>query len=519
MAYHKCASIYGTNNSAASVQTASGAIANFNTKLAMPLKSLEIDVNATQDLHGQSGPYPAGGSAQIWDEETELGRFDTTTGASIDIDNQLRTKNYIPVTAGVQYYMKGTSVSSAWTIFFDNDYNVVANPDVTRVGSSISGNSILLLPNNIFTINTTSIKYMKFYLQTTYGTTYNHDISINYPSSDTAYHPYSNICPIGGWDSVKVGYVDFNQLLPTTNARGVPSYGVTYNSQTKEYTISGTQTISNVVWLDRFAIIQNHIYYALCNRSDLPSYVFSNTQTLFTSGAIFKPTNNNDIYIGLAVDTEKTYNISFKYAVIDITQAFGESIANYLWSLNDHGLSIVKQLFTKDYYPYNEGGSMVTVDSVNGEPTCQNAVINLGGTYYGGYVAQDKDGHRKLVVTKDKVVLSGSETWTYNSTGFFYTVLSLTNLTSFENVNCSNGIKGILYSNNIFRVYIADNSDYIDSSTDMRTIMTSGTEFTRTYKTPIEILLPDGTPIKTLPGVNNIYADTGDTEVSYKKLA
>ena len=49
MAYHKCASIYGTANSAASVQTASGAIANFSTQFAMPLIKSRFDFKATQE--------------------------------------------------------------------------------------------------------------------------------------------------------------------------------------------------------------------------------------------------------------------------------------------------------------------------------------------------------------------------------------------------------------------------------------------------------------------------------------
>lgn len=65
MTYYKCGSIHPTQNSNVVVDTASGAIANFETPLAMPLLDAQVDANAVQDLHGQSGPYPAGGSAQI----------------------------------------------------------------------------------------------------------------------------------------------------------------------------------------------------------------------------------------------------------------------------------------------------------------------------------------------------------------------------------------------------------------------------------------------------------------------
>lgn len=60
MACYKCGSIHPTQNSNVVVDTASGSVANFETDLALPLKSLEVDVNAVQDLHGYSKPWIGG---------------------------------------------------------------------------------------------------------------------------------------------------------------------------------------------------------------------------------------------------------------------------------------------------------------------------------------------------------------------------------------------------------------------------------------------------------------------------
>ena len=49
MAYYKCGSIHPTQNSNVVVDTASGAIANFETPLAMPLLDAQIGVNAVQE--------------------------------------------------------------------------------------------------------------------------------------------------------------------------------------------------------------------------------------------------------------------------------------------------------------------------------------------------------------------------------------------------------------------------------------------------------------------------------------
>jgi hypothetical protein len=45
----------------------------------------------------------------------------------------------------------------------------------------------------------------------------------------------------------------------------------------------------------------------------------------------------------------------------------------------------------------------------------------------------------------------------------------------------------------------------------------NGVEVVYEIATPITIDLPDGTPINTLSGVNNISCDTGNTTVKYKQ--
>lgn len=164
-----------------------GAIANFDTDLKDYLQNSVVTIPA--DAGGITGISIFSSGYNLFDEEMELGRFDTTTGDDVAVTTQLRTKNYIPIRSGLEYYFTGTS--SPWVIFFDSDYNVVANPDITRVGTSVSGNSILLLQNNVFKINTSSICYMKFYFQSTYGTTYQNDTAFMFPKTETNYHSYN----------------------------------------------------------------------------------------------------------------------------------------------------------------------------------------------------------------------------------------------------------------------------------------------------------------------------------------
>ena len=202
-------------------KSASGAIATFNTALAMPLSSCNIDVNAWQE--GSGDPYPAGGSAQIWDEVTENGVLNTTTGANQDNNNALRTKNYVSVLSNTSYYCSASQGSGydIWCMFYDNNYDVITGYSTGRLtynNASEIRNSSFVTPSNC--------SYIRFYITPQYGTPYKNDISINYPATDTAYHPYSNIRPIHGFSEVNITH----NTDVKTKQLGETVYGGSYNS-------------------------------------------------------------------------------------------------------------------------------------------------------------------------------------------------------------------------------------------------------------------------------------------------
>jgi len=100
-------------------------------------------------------------------------------------------------------------------------------------------------------------------------------------------------------------------------------------------------------------------------------------------------------------------------------------------------------------------------------------VINLGGTYYGGHFTQDKAGHRQFEVTHNYIA-------SYNG----------------EAIN---------------EPWISSMDAYSQGATP-----TTGAQVVYPLGTSYVIALPDGEPIITLNGTNNIYADTGDCAVEYK---
>ena len=180
--------------------TVTGNPVSFTAKAA-PLRQLEVAFSPVQDLHGYDSPWPAGGGKNKWDEEWETGLIGWG-GQNAPSDNQIRSKGFIPVVAGETYRV--VSSINIQVFYYD------ANKDfVSYQESSLPSQSTFTIPSGC--------AYIRFYTYySSYGGTYKNDIAINYPSSVTTYSPYSNLCPISGWDSLNVEQRGKNLLDPDT---------------------------------------------------------------------------------------------------------------------------------------------------------------------------------------------------------------------------------------------------------------------------------------------------------------
>ena len=112
----------------------------------------------------------------VWDEETESGGI-SNTGEPFDYPSKIRTKNYVPIVPNTTYFisMPNNAIGNG-IMFYDS-----AKTFISYVWKGTS--STFTTPENA--------RYLKFDFSTAYGTTYNNDISINYPSTDTEYHAYN----------------------------------------------------------------------------------------------------------------------------------------------------------------------------------------------------------------------------------------------------------------------------------------------------------------------------------------
>lgn len=171
-------------------ETASGSIATLSDGAPAPVRNLIAEIVPLQS--GSGDPSPSNVRAisgwteanisvsgiNVWDEEWELGSYNTSTGAKSINNNCIRSKNMIPVKGGETYTIIGGYSNSCC---YDEGGDFISITPYRATGEY--GKYYLDIPNNAY--------YITFYMPSSYGTTYNNDISINYPSTDHDYHAYN----------------------------------------------------------------------------------------------------------------------------------------------------------------------------------------------------------------------------------------------------------------------------------------------------------------------------------------
>jgi hypothetical protein len=111
----------------------------------------------------------------VWDEEWELGGLDINTGAVFSDPEKIRSKNFCACKPGTTY-RKVCANPATYAWFYDIEKNFIS--------FAISANTFTT-PDNCyyFKLRIGDMQHKQ--------TTYNHDISINYPSTDTEYYAYN----------------------------------------------------------------------------------------------------------------------------------------------------------------------------------------------------------------------------------------------------------------------------------------------------------------------------------------
>ena len=377
----------------------------------------------------------------------------------------------------------------------------------------------------------------------------------------------TNIRPISGWTGAQVwndpkygGTVVWNQLADNSNA---PSSrrGLTITGGEDGFTVDGTATAS-VGAEGWFALDKNNAKYSAMNgHKVLVSFsIVSGTVTSSTSNQnpvyFLLGGNAGSILIGtpkivaltLTSNSRSTFhvdngtiisNAKFRIQCFDLTTMFGAETADYIYSLEQTnvgaGVAWFKELFPKDYYPYNSGES-TCVSAVNGDLYSEYSVTwEEAGTVYGGTLDVVRG---KLTVTHEIKTITTTANASVNYSRC--TVGSLYYGIAGEGIYCNAllvfyGQASRLPSNNIIVFSSTAYNEYVAyirfADADSATTQTQRTTLTNQILAqmeadghPLQIVFKLTNPVEydimpeeitTLLGKNNIWADTGNIDVGY----
>ena len=236
-------SIYATNDGVASliydllpVGSASGAVANFTTEIGnVNLVDCKANIVASQasGTPTPSSPLAISGytsltltrcGVNLWDEVWEVGGYNNSTGVPTPDVDRIRNKNKIPCKGGMSLkIVYPSNLSGGIYVYAWDSSDTLLNVYYENTDNQF----IITTPSNT--------AYINFNTQSYYGTTYNNDISINYPSTDTSYHAYdtNSTTYAVSWQT-EAGTVYGGNIDLTTGLLTVTWLGKTYTGDANE---------------------------------------------------------------------------------------------------------------------------------------------------------------------------------------------------------------------------------------------------------------------------------------------
>ena len=431
-----------------------------------------------------------------WDEEWEVGVYKNTNGKKGSTTGEyVRSKGYIPCFPNTTYYAN----KPLWYCFYDGDKNFIGYRNMSAVNTFVT-------PSDCH--------YMTFNTQAGYGTTYNHDICINIsdPSRNGEYEPYTkhtypldSSLTLRGVPKLVDGKLAFDGDVYPPSGEVQRRYNEAIITDSM-ITMVGA-SYSNVVYAEVHVPSDGKQEYT--KGGMLTKYGVAQSQ----SGTWDSATHVGNFYMNAARDT---FWVGF---------AHGTSLADMRTALV--GMTLLYELATPTTETAEPFTNPQVVDNRGTEAYVTTGIVPVG--HDSEYLTRDIfSGTLDLVtgvLTVDRAMVDlGRLNWGYSSADarFYNGDLDYkrpASATDVANAVCSQyeivklGVladgKMCLYTNGY--MYVKD-SRYTDA-TAFKTAM-NGVQLVYELATPQTYQL---TPqqIQTLVGVNNVWSEQGDVELSY----
>jgi hypothetical protein len=223
-------------------------IATFTDGSNLPMPKLQVGIESIQDLHGYDSPWVGGSGVNLCEPTLQ------DNASSIVYNNVTLTSD------GYKYHLYGTASASGGRLNLRSKnftlkagtYSVgryllesadtstnchVQTPNGTIIASTTSGNQTFILESD-------TELYVGINI---YARSYNSDIGIMIVKGETLpakYSPYSNICPISGWDEVNITVADDLENPTVSNVYTIDLDGTRYGG--KVDLVSGVMTVTHM---------------------------------------------------------------------------------------------------------------------------------------------------------------------------------------------------------------------------------------------------------------------------------
>ena len=463
--------------------TANGSIASFpDGQNVFPLKSLVADINPIQDLHGYANPWVGGGG------KNKLCTRGTTTTINdvtftVNADGSIKVKGTASANARFNIsHQVDTLVAGTYTLsggYSNNVYITLLDKDGAF---PISGGVIDYGSGKTFTLASDLTQY-SCRLMVLSGTAVDTTIypQIELGSSATSYAPYSNICPISGWNSV--GVVDcgvnlFNEQMEigkidTTNGAELPSTNQLRSGFIKVLPSSKIYVSMPTTTMYLFFYDTNKNYIGYTSQSG------SNERTLAN--------NVGYIRLMLAIGYGTTYNH-------DVSINYPSTYTNYIaYNGNTYTTTLPSTVY---------GG---TLDVVNGSGDNEFERINMGSLSW-SYSGTPRYWYAVINGIDTNVNSGQANTIMCECYDVTDTIIGPSSLTDGQMTQAYGAYANLVeFRDSRFE---SSTSAQVKSALDGLYLLYKKATPTPFTTTP--------TTINTLKATNNIFADSGNVSVTYK---
>ena len=423
-------------------------IVSFYSEVSYPIIDSLFTIEPVQDLHGYDAPWPAGGGKNLIKPDLYQASENI-----VDIGQNDNTSFGTYLEAGT-YTIHMTKNTEKTVSIYRREEN-----DSTNTWSGT-------VPQQTFTISTTGNYRFWLYNDTGISVSDFSDVQIEKGSTATSYAPYSNICPISGFESAKVQRCGKNLF----NVSDVEFNGY--------YDINGSKHLESAL----------SSYIIGCKEST------TYTATGYFGAIVTYWDTNKDFILGESLGSS---NIK-TFTTPERCEYFRISISNSLIANNDQielgSVSTIYEPYQGSFYDVSwqsEAGTVYggTLDVTTGVLTVNRVLFEKNSALMDN--SNDYPGWKN----------SGIRALGYTGTGIFITIGNVGTKLSY-NFNGANDVVFLskaLYNN-------LTQTDWIALAQDVQFVIPLVTPLTYQL-TPVQI--------STVLGYNNIWSNTGDSTIEY----